>query len=130
MLTLLFLRHRPPAPARPRSQTPLHFAAMKGGSRVARLLLRAGAEIDAVDIKGQTPLHLAAKCPGTGAMEVVKELIVCGASVALLSNTGARALDEARQLFWTHCFFPPPPAISHVFLGVAPPLTRHVLRSF
>jgi ankyrin repeat protein len=41
-------------------QTPLHIAAMKGNTRLMRLFLRNGAEVNAQDVFGNTPSHYAA----------------------------------------------------------------------
>lgn len=59
------------------------------------LLIGAGADIEAADVKGQTPLHLAAKCPGPEGIAVVRELIAAGACVHTFSNTGELPLDTA-----------------------------------
>ena len=39
-------------------QTPLHVAVQHGNTRIARLLLRNGADVNAQDTQGNTPLHL------------------------------------------------------------------------
>jgi ankyrin repeat protein len=41
--------------------TPLHYAAWRGNSAATRLLLKAGAEVNAVNVRGQTPLAFALK---------------------------------------------------------------------
>jgi ankyrin repeat protein len=51
---------------------PLHKAVEKGHVEIVRVLLDAGARIDAPDINGFTPLHVAVKC---GQLETVRELL-------------------------------------------------------
>ena len=58
--------------------TPLHLAALYGQPKVMRLLVEAGADVDAYDTKGNTPLLLAAEQRRT---DVVMELIRLGADV-------------------------------------------------
>lgn len=104
--------------------TPLHFAAQGGACECAQLLLDAGAEvnadsdalltpahhaetvdvmallvehgadIDAQDAKGRTPLHLA--CQG-GAAELAEFLIVLGASTTVRNGKGKSPLDVAAK---------------------------------
>ncbi|KAK4205323.1 ankyrin repeat-containing domain protein [Triangularia verruculosa] len=62
-----------------RKQTPLHVAAEYGRESVARVLLERGAEIDAKDNLGRTPLALAAAAWHTESM--VRFLLEQGASV-------------------------------------------------
>ncbi|KAI1175489.1 hypothetical protein F4777DRAFT_550113 [Nemania sp. FL0916] len=58
--------------------TPLHFAANFGRSKIAEELLNRGAPIDdAIEIQEQTPLHMAAF---GGHVEVMKKLILRGAN--------------------------------------------------
>jgi uncharacterized protein len=46
---------------------PLHFAAQQNAAEVATLLLQAGAEVDAVNVHGNTPLWAAVfNCRGEG----------------------------------------------------------------
>ena len=58
--------------------TPLHLAALYGQPKVMRLLVEAGANVDAYDSEGNTPLLLAAEQRRT---DVVMELIRLGADV-------------------------------------------------
>lgn len=58
--------------------TPLHLAALYGQPKVMRLLIEAGADLDAYDSEGNTPLLLAAEQRRT---DVVMELIRLGADV-------------------------------------------------
>jgi uncharacterized protein len=75
-----------PGAARGDGVTALHFAAERGDADVARLLLGAGAEVEAVTrIGAYTPLHLAAR-NGNGA--VVELLIQAGSDPAARTETG------------------------------------------
>ena len=58
--------------------TPLHLPALYGQPKVMRLLVEAGADVDAYDSRGNTPLLLAAEQRRT---DVVMELIRLGADV-------------------------------------------------
>ena len=58
--------------------TPLHLAAVYGQPKVMRLLVEAGADVDAYDARGNTPLLIAAEQRRT---DVVMELIKLGADV-------------------------------------------------
>ena len=52
--------------------TPLHCAALGGHVEVTRLLIDAGADLEAANNNGDRPLHLAA---GAGNLEVLKLLL-------------------------------------------------------
>lgn len=56
-------------------QTPLHLAAITKQPRVARKLIASGAQIDARDHKGNSPLHIAAKEGHTDVAKVLLEPI-------------------------------------------------------
>jgi ankyrin repeat protein len=65
--------------------TPLHFAAEKGHTEMAELLIKKGADVNAKDEFGCTPLHKAAY---NGHIEVVKLLIKAGADVEVKDDLG------------------------------------------
>ena len=65
----------------------MHFAALKGHEAVVQMLLKAGADVNAVDKKnGSTPLQLAAS---KGKMAVVQMLLKAGADVKAVNNVSA-----------------------------------------
>lgn len=73
---------------------PLQWAALNGRVAAVRLLLAAGAEVDARDAAGQTALHWAA-VRGSGA--AVEELLRAGASVEAADERGYRPVHVAAQ---------------------------------
>ena len=81
-----------------RGWTPLSHVARWGLGEPGRLLLEAGASVDAVDGFGSTPLHVAVKHAVTGSRDetvtMVRELLRRGAS------TGARDAKGWTPLFW------------------------------
>lgn len=72
--------------------TALHYTADKGHEKVANLLLRHGAEVDAQDACGETPLHFAAR---GGHVELCHLLLDHGASNSVISDQGWTPLVEA-----------------------------------
>ena len=74
--------------------TALHFAAASDHAPIAKDLIAAGAEVDAVDAMRMTPLHHAA---GWGAMEASKVLLEGGANLTKKAKGGNTPLDEARE---------------------------------
>jgi ankyrin repeat protein len=73
--------------------TALHWAAERGDSAIAALLVGARANVDAVTrIADYTPLHIAGK---TGSAGVVSVLLKAGASPKAVTNSGATALHFA-----------------------------------
>lgn len=87
--------------------TPLHMAALKGQYNIIDILLRKGAEINALDATGRTPLH----CGVEGLrMDVVKLLVERGADVTRADAKGLsvlhlaveKGLEDAVELFIEH----------------------------
>ncbi|WP_207002691.1 ankyrin repeat domain-containing protein, partial [Trinickia mobilis] len=76
------------------STTPLHFAAMHDNAEMAQILLAHGANVNAVDGQGLTPLHYAA----TQSQGLVDVLLKNGADVTMKMPTGATA-KELLDLF-------------------------------
>lgn len=76
--------------------TALHFAAREGREELVRLLLAAGADVDAVDVFGDTPLWRAVMNAGTdpGTMTV---LLRHGADPGRKNRAGISPLDLARE---------------------------------
>ena len=73
--------------------TGLHWAALNGNAEIARLLVGAGANLEAATRLGaHTPLHVAAK---QGHGELVEVLAEAGADVAAVTETGAMPLHFA-----------------------------------
>jgi len=76
-------------PVRP---SPLHLAASFGEDRTARVLIDAGADVNAVGPQGKTPLHLAA---ASGRLAVVRALIDAGADVKAATEMDETPLHTA-----------------------------------
>lgn len=73
-------------------RTPLHFAAPKGFTAMARLLIRRGANVDAENYAGYRPLHLAARCGNTQILEL---LLFANANVDAATKFGHTAMHIA-----------------------------------
>lgn len=74
-------------------ETPLHMAARADHVRIVRLLIGAGADVNAREATlGGTPLHKAA---AQGALESVDALLVAGADFNLQDNKGDTPLHKA-----------------------------------
>lgn len=72
----------------------LHWAVVGGHPKTAVLLMAAGAEIEALDNEGSTPLHIAAtRCLGG----MVQYLVRYGASLRKEDSCGQTPLDCARE---------------------------------
>ena len=72
--------------------SPLHNAAYHGSAACLRLLLRAGADVDARGNIGGTPLHTAS---GSGRVPAAKVLIAAGANLEARSRQGTTPLRSA-----------------------------------
>jgi hypothetical protein len=75
-----------------RGQTALHFAAYKAKPATLKVLIEAGADVNAQSIKGATPLSFAAQEDNT---IIVMELIKAGADVNLARHDGVTPLHLA-----------------------------------
>lgn len=71
--------------------TPLHMAAEKWDPVVSELLIKAGAHVNAKDLKGSTPLFTAVSRPRISS-EVVKVLVKAGALVCDVNSNGRSPL--------------------------------------
>ena len=95
-LTQLLLQSGADAKGRSRQteETPLHRAAQAGSLPTVRLLLAAGADLEATDAAGWTPLFMAVL---SGKLDVIEELLAAGAKVNARSARGWTALKEAEM---------------------------------
>ena len=76
--------------------TPLHFATIHSGAGMVTLLLAAGAEINARDLRGRTPLHSAAGRDWDPAAVIV-ELVEAGADLSARDTEGNTPLHASRR---------------------------------
>jgi len=77
-------------------RTPLHLAVQHGHSTLVALLVAHGAQIEARDNHGNTPLHVAAFSHRQGSTpEIVRQLLDLGADVNALSTHGKTPLMHA-----------------------------------
>ena len=77
--------------------TPLHCAALNGRAKVAKQLLLLGANPNAVDHRGCTPLIIAAYSETPEVAEVVKLLLGWGAMPQMADDSGRTAAEVLRQ---------------------------------
>ncbi|HET8841022.1 MAG TPA: ankyrin repeat domain-containing protein [Ktedonobacteraceae bacterium] len=91
----LLVRHGANVNAREKLKqcTSLHMAARRGNIPVAGALLDCGAEREALDKLGETPLHRAVRC---GKTEMVAFLLARGADVHMQGKRGLAAWQVAR----------------------------------
>lgn len=79
------------------AHTPLHIAAFYRRNKVAEVLLRYRADINARDLCGQTPLHSAADQFGENPKEIMELLLLNGAAVNAEDDSGETPLHVAVQ---------------------------------
>ncbi len=76
---------------------PLHYAVNKSDINTIILLIKNGADINAQNWHGETPLHKASKKEGWGNKEIMSTLINHGADVNIRDNKGQTPLHHASQ---------------------------------
>lgn len=75
-------------------RVPLHACALAGKEKTAAILLEHGAEVDARDTDGNTPLILAARY---GNVAMVKALLTAKADFKAVNKAGHTAVDASRH---------------------------------
>ncbi len=70
----------------------IHWCADRGSAETLNVLLKAGADVNALDPDGQTALHYAASC---GHVQVVKDLIEAGADLKIRDANEVNAEEAA-----------------------------------
>lgn len=70
----------------------LHSAALRGDLQAAQALLDAGADVNAQDGRGRTPLHCAVDA---NSPEMIRLLLERGADPTVVDNTNSTPLDHA-----------------------------------
>ncbi|KAM8967607.1 uncharacterized protein RCH25_026220 [Pelodytes ibericus] len=81
-------------------ETPLHISArIMGGEKVAEVLLKSGAEVNAEQENGETAMHIASR---HGNLKMLTALIEDGGEVTWLSKAGESPLHTAAR----HCHLP------------------------
>jgi ankyrin repeat protein len=78
-----------------KGRTPLHMAAAGSKERIITELVRAGADLDAVDGDGSTPLHAACFYSCQRAASTVQLLLSLGADPCIRNENGATPLHTA-----------------------------------
>lgn len=85
-----------PLPSAPEGERALHLAASAGREDAIELLLRAGADINAIDAYRRTPLFIAAGLPSSACL---RALLAAKPRLEAQSESGATALNASLRLF-------------------------------
>lgn len=80
-----------------RGWTPLHLAAQSGLFEVCRVLVAAGANVDALDKNGQTPLHVTAAALWGEVPDICRLLVAAGADVHARDHKNRTPLHRAAE---------------------------------
>ena len=81
--------------------TALHFAVIKNRLDILELLIQAGANINASDKHGRTPLILAAEF---GYADIIQILLDSGANILIKNNDGKNAKQVAKKMYNEACY--------------------------
>lgn len=76
-------------------ETPLHRASLKGNTETARLLLEWGADVDALNVRHESPLMYA--CKGKQNFDMIQLLLKHKANINLVNVEGETPLDICRN---------------------------------
>ncbi len=74
---------------------PLHFAAELNHSDLVDLLISCGSQLDAIDVRGLTPLHLACIVEGAGSLEAIIGRVGGGDVLDIQDSQGLTPLMHA-----------------------------------
>ena len=85
--------------------TALHFAAQEGNVESCRLLVQAGLDVNAADMEGQTPLHVALRSERLGMradtksfVDIIRYLLDNDASLRFTNRSGKTVAGAAKEI--------------------------------
>lgn len=79
----------------PEADTPLHIFVWRDELENVQLLLRSGADVNAIGDMGQTPLHIAVD---QQSLKIINVLINSGANPHIRSEFGTTAFEDAKDI--------------------------------
>lgn len=80
-----------------KGKTPLLFAAKNNAGEAVKLLIDAGADVNAKDTKGYTALHYAVRFDN---VQMAKALVAAGADIEAVSDEGWKPFDACKERFF------------------------------
>ena len=81
--------------------TPLHWAILKADILIPRLLLQSGADVNARNVRGDTPLHLAMFVPPPGNINAVEVLLEFNADNTIRNSRDVTPLELLQNFMYT-----------------------------
>ena len=86
-----------------RHSTPLHWATFAGADLALSFLVANGAELDAQDLKGLTPMHLAVKTSeNMRTTRLIRGLLLKGADPQIQDHNGRLPVDFVEEFDINH----------------------------